>query len=254
MSNFDLAAASYDDQFSNTCIGKEQRRQVWKCIEKYIRLETPNVLEINCGTGEDAILWSNKGAKVHATDISEAMINIAKEKHPQIDFEVLDVNHLDHHSGSYDLIFSNFGGLNCLSPTQLKAFFQSTKEKLNPDGTLQIVLMGGKCWWDKLFLILKGRWKERNRRNSSEGIPVNVEGKMVTTWYYSPKEIEQLAMGLFDIESKHPIGLFIPPSFLAKAFERHKIAFSMLKFLDKFLTFSFLSNRADHYFVSLKLK
>ena len=103
-------------------------------------------------------------------------------------------------------------------------------------------------------MVLKKRAKERNRRNTSEGIPVNVDGETVTTWYYSPKEIQQLAQNQFDVKLKKPIGLFIPPSYLAQTFKKRKTLFSMLKTMDKYVSFPFLSNYADHYIIHLMKK
>jgi len=254
MENFDQAAEFYDNQFTNTKVGIAQREQVWKSISKLKISTSAKVLEINCGTGEDAKRWKKRGNDILATDISPGMLAIAKQRSPSIPFQQLDINFIDQLEGTYDTIFSNFGGLNCLNPDGLESFLQQAKSKLNNNGNLILVIMGKKCMWDKLFLIMKGKWKERNRRNTSNALEVNVDGTSVKTWYYTPKEIMQLTGNDYYKTLLRPIGLFVPPSYLANYFEKKKGLLNFLRFLDKFLSFPFLSNRADHYIISLKKK
>lgn len=254
MENFDQAAELYDNQFTNTQVGIAQREQVWKAISKLNISKSAKVLEINCGTGEDARRWQEQGNEILATDISPQMLAIAKQKSSLIQFQQLDIKCIDQLEGKYDIVFSNFGGLNCLNSDELASFFQQARNKLNNNGTLILVIMGKKCFWDKCFLILKGKWKERNRRNTSKALEVNVDGTNVKTWYYTPKEIQHLAGKNYQTTYLKPIGLFVPPSYLANYFEKKKGLLNFLRFLDKFLSFRFLSNRADHYIISLKKK
>jgi len=91
MSDFDNAAFKYDKQFSYTCIGEAQRNLVWRYIEKLDLHHHGNLLEINCGTGEDAKRWKGQNKKVHATDVSPKMIETARLKFPDIAFDVIDI-------------------------------------------------------------------------------------------------------------------------------------------------------------------
>ena len=128
---FDSYAIHYDDHFTNSLIGKAQREQVRKQLSKVIKSDVKNILEVNCGTGEDALWFSKKGMKVLATDISEGMIEVAKQKTNEVEFQQL--NCLDIGSlvpCTYDLIFSNFGGLNCA--TDISALVQSVARRLPP--------------------------------------------------------------------------------------------------------------------------
>ena len=254
MESFDRAAEYYDAQFTNTCIGIAQRERVWKIVNSLTQSDKQNVLEINCGTGKDASIWHQKGHEILATDGSQKMIDVAQQKYPKIQFKQLDINNIKDLDSSYSLVFSNFGGLNCLSPEELKSFFTKVNSKLERNGSLYLVIMGKKCLWDRFFMILKRNWKDRNRRNTTEGIPVNVDGETVTTWYYSPKDIAQLSAEYFKVSKRKPIGLFIPPSYLSKTFEKRRFLLAILKSMDKLLSFSFLSNHADHYFIHLTKK
>ncbi|XOV66543.1 MAG: class I SAM-dependent DNA methyltransferase [Fluviicola sp.] len=251
MQKFDHTASTYDTTFTNSCVGEAQREQVWKYVDKHIN-SFQNVLEVNCGTGEDAHRWDFRGKGVVATDISPEMIRIAESKFPELHFRVLDVNDLCSYDNTFDTLFSNFGGLNCLSPEQLKRFFKNAYNELDKKGHLVIVLMGKKCVWERFYFGFRAKFKKAGRRNTKECVDVHVEGETVKTWYFSPDEIQQLAAENFEVVTTKPIGLFIPPSYLAPKFEGRKRMFAFLKWMDGVFTFSRLSNNADHFLMILK--
>ena len=113
--SFDKAASNYDDTFTKTDIGKMQRALVYAELSKHL-ISVQNILEINCGTGEDAIWFAKQNFTVTATDISPKMIEVAKSK-ANLNFSVADINSMatTFEGEKFDLLFSNFGGLNCLS-------------------------------------------------------------------------------------------------------------------------------------------
>ncbi len=250
--DFDHAAKTYDLQFSQTGIGLAQRAQVWRNIQSVIdKSECPSILEINCGTGDDAFRWSQNHSQVLSTDISPQMVSLAKSKYPTLSFEVLDARKLNNLSTKYDIIFSNFGGLNCLSPQEIKDFFTNANKRLNDGGRLIMVIMGKKCIWDRFYQRLKGQKKNVNRRNTTSSLDVYVDGENIATWYYSPRELNQLAGHDYKNQRIAPIGLFVPPSYLAPFFKGKQFLLEILKVLDRLIPFGSLSNYADHYFVSL---
>ena len=71
-SPFDIMAETYDADFTYTTIGALQRQQVWNHLQDILKKGAPemNILEINCGTGEDAIKLARLGHTVTATDRS----------------------------------------------------------------------------------------------------------------------------------------------------------------------------------------
>src|SRR4051812_48570299 len=84
---FDNSAATYDEDFTNTSIGGLQRNKVWDYLLKTFHSSFPsNILELNCGTGEDAIFFAEHGSKVLATDVSREMLNTATIKFQQKSF------------------------------------------------------------------------------------------------------------------------------------------------------------------------
>lgn len=256
--SFDTAAKNYDSTFTNTVIGNAQRELVYHHFSKIIQKKEPKkILEINCGTGEDAVWLASQNLEVIATDISEKMIEVAKRKNQfnNLTFAVVDANqiHQKYASNSFDLIFSNFGGLNCLSNTELKSFFENASQILTSKGELFLVIMPKNTLWEQLYFIIKRQFSQAFRRKK-EFATANVDGEEVITYYFNPKDIEQAA-SQFEIKAQFPIGFFIPPSYLESFFRSKPLFFSLLNRLEKRITtFSFLSKYADHYLIHLQKK
>ena len=255
--DFDIAAQKYDAIFTNSNIGKAQRALVYKHISSIIQTEKKlAVLELNCGTGADAIELGKLGHSVVATDISSEMIKVAKAKtHPEnVQFKVQDINMIDQHTfdQKFDLIFSNFGGLNCLSVEQLRAFFQTATDLLLPNGKMILVLMPKHCLWERFYFTLKGDSQKASRRNTTESVIANVDGVGVATWYYNPKDISALAKNNFITQKIKPIGLAIPPSYLENSFVAKFPMLNIFKSLDAIVTTSSLAKYADHFLIVLE--
>ena len=97
--SFDHIATDYDAQFTNTAVGRLQRA----VVQAYLETKTKPgiaVLELNCGTGEDAIWLAQKGCTVLATDISSQMVAATAAKVQQanqghrIQTQVLDIRNI----------------------------------------------------------------------------------------------------------------------------------------------------------------
>ncbi len=257
--DFDIAAKNYDNVFTFSKIGISQRRRVFNYLNPIINTTKKlSILELNCGTGEDAIKLADLGHLVIATDISKNMIDIAKSKRTSknLDFKIQDINTISNQTfqKEFDLIFSNFGGLNCLSKVELEAFIKTSQSLLNQNGKLVFIIMPKSCIWERLYFYLKGDLKSAKRRLTKEPVLANVDGVKVPTWYYNPKEIISLAKLQYKPERLKPIGISIPPSYLETSFLSKKPFLDILVRLEKVIDFSFLAKYADHYLIELTKK
>lgn len=257
-SAFDIAAVNYDNTFTNSNIGIMQRVVVHHFVKKILPKKPQHILEVNCGTGHDAIWLAEQGHQVLATDISNKMISIAKnkisDKANSLEFKKMDINKLESTSfpKKFDYVFSDFGGLNCLSPVELNLFFEAASKKIKPGGKIIAVIMPKNCVLETIYFLLKRDIKNAFRRNTNKAIKANVEGTLVNTWYYNPKHIENLSQKFFKIDQKNPIGICIPPSYLEPFFKNRLILLKILQKIDQvFRHFSFLSKYSDHYIISL---
>lgn len=257
--SFDKAAAHYDADFTHSAIGKLQRQMVYFHLSKILAQKpTKSILEVNCGTGEDAIWLAKQNFDVIATDISEKMIAVAESKSnlENLTFRQLSINDISNmfKNERFDLIFSNFGGLNCLSKVELESFFISAAQLLNEKGKLVIVIMPKDTLWEQLYFLWKGKFKSVFRRKK-ESIIANVDGENVITYYYNPKEILTLASNYFRFQQQNPIGFFIPPSYLEPFFKNKTRLISIVNTLErKITTCRFLAKYADHYLIAFEKK
>jgi SAM-dependent methyltransferase len=257
--DFDKAAQNYDTTFTNSVIGKLQRNLVYECLSKIIKEKNPKtILEINCGTGEDAIWLGKQNFNVVATDISSTMVEIAKSKTDlkNVTFQQADINSIvaDFSTKNFDLLFSNFGGLNCLSKEELTRFFSTIPEILATKSQIFLVIMPKNTLWESFYFSLKLDFKNAFRRKKEYAI-ANVDGEKVTTYYYNPKDIVNLANANFEIKLLKPIGFFVPPSYLEPFFKNKPKLISFINTLEqKVKNLSWLSKFADHYVIVLEKK
>ncbi|MCK0178945.1 class I SAM-dependent methyltransferase [Flavobacteriaceae bacterium S0862] len=257
--DFDIASRNYDTAFTFSNIGKAQRQLVFKYLDPILNQEKKlSILELNCGTGEDAISFAKSDHEILATDISEGMIKVAKAKtnSENLTFKIQDINGINEStfSTTFDFIFSNFGGFNCLSNNEINLFFKTATKLLNPEGKIVLVIMPKHCLWEQLYFIMKGHFNNVKRRKTNKSIVANVDGVNVKTWYYNPKDIEALTESSYITNKVKPIGLTIPPSYLEDSFLAKKPFLSIFKSIDNLITRSFWAKYADHFLIELKKK
>jgi ubiquinone/menaquinone biosynthesis C-methylase UbiE len=110
----------YDHDDRTNIVLKDMRAQVYEHVDRFIK---PNsfILELNAGTGIDAMRFVNAGHRVHATDLSTGMVRQMEMKIQQAGIESkltcqqVSFNQLDKVvTKEFDYVFSNFGGLNCI--------------------------------------------------------------------------------------------------------------------------------------------
>jgi len=66
-------------------------------------------LDVATGTGGVAIRAAAAGADVTGVDIAPGMLEVARAKAPEIDFDLGDVHELPYEDGSFDVVSSAFG-------------------------------------------------------------------------------------------------------------------------------------------------
>ena len=76
---FSRQSAIFDQLYSANKIVQYKRQRVQNHLQQYI---SPGnfILELNSGTGQDAIWLAQQGCKIHATDISTGMQEVIQQK------------------------------------------------------------------------------------------------------------------------------------------------------------------------------
>lgn len=260
---FDAAAQNYDQDFTQSAIGKLQRKRVLDYLDRQFNFQQSSldILELNCGTGYDALYFLERGNNVLATDLSEEMLNSTKSRcrkyleTGKLKVERLDINKINgfQPQSSFDLVFSNFAGLNCLDSASLQKATKRIAKLLKPNGRFISILLSRSCIWEQLYFGLKGDSKKALRRKSKEAVSAHVSGIYVDTYYYNPEEFFELGHQQFEKVGLFGIGITVPPSYLEPAFQKRPGALSFLNKLEELVGhFSLLADRADHYLIDLK--
>lgn len=230
---FSKQSVVFDELYSRNTIVNYKRERVRATFMQYV-LPGSTVLELNCGTGEDAIFFAGQDYKIHATDVSEGMIAVLKEKvrvrglTDKITNECCSYTALNtlKNKQQYDAIFSNFGGLNCTDALDKVLLFFN--DLLKPGGIVCLVVIPKFCLWETL-LFLKGKFKTAFRRFfSKNGRRAHIEGKYFTCWYYNPSYITGVLKNNFTIETIEGLCTIVPPSYIEGFAEKYPRVFKFL--------------------------
>jgi len=251
---FNNATQNYDEVFTYSTIGKLQRKRVYYWLHKInFFKEFKKVFEINCGTGYDAEKFIAEGHNVIATDGSESMIRYAKKnRDTSIHFFPLSFEKVAQNNDfkSCNTLFSNFGGLNCISNKELQVFAKNIGKNQKKKDLLIWVLMSKFSLIESLYFLLKLKFKRAFIRNTTKAVSVNVEGISVDTYYHSPKAVKNMLAPNYDIKLIKPVAFFLPPSYMEAFFIKNKILLYFLYKLENiFGRFSYFAKFSDHYIV-----
>jgi ubiquinone/menaquinone biosynthesis C-methylase UbiE len=255
---FSKQSVIFDEIYSDNTIVNYKRHRVRTHVLQYLK-PSATILELNSGTGEDALFFAGQGHHVHATDISVGMQEQLKQKveknriYGVITNELCSFTQLHQlkNKGPYDHIFSNFAGLNCTG--ELDKVLASFSDLLNPGGVITLVVLPKFCLWETL-LLFKGKFRTAFRRLfSANGRKAHLEGTYFTCWYYNPSYITNHLKGSFDLLSIEGLCTIVPPSYIEGFAEKHPTMYRILKTTENKLKYSWpWKYIGDYYIISLK--
>lgn len=260
MAAFNRQSASFDEQYSKDPIIQYKRRRVRDHVSKFLSSNN-SILELNSGTGEDAVWFGQQGHRVHATDISEGMQQVLKNKvaasglREKVSTEIISFTQLEHLKSKekFDMVFSNFAGLNCTG--EIDKVLGSLSALLNPGGIATLVILPKFCLWEFL-LLFKGKFRTAFRRFfSSRGKTAHIEGEYFRCWYYNPGYVISHLKKDFDLIAVEGLCTLVPPSYMEGFAEKYPKLFSFLKKKeDKWKNSWPWKYTGDYYIISLKKK
>ncbi|MBB6146602.1 ubiquinone/menaquinone biosynthesis C-methylase UbiE [Silvibacterium bohemicum] len=249
---FDGIAKEYDEIFTRSLIGKAQRSLVHEVLKTFF-YRGDRILELNCGTGEDAAFLTSHGVSVLACDASEGMIEVASRRlstrsaRVSVSFAVCANERLDTLQGShvFDGVLSNFGGLNCTR--DLSEVAGELARLVRPGGRLFLCLMGRVCAWEQLWYCLRGEWRKAFRRIATGGTKVSLGGTTIDVHYPSAREMRAAFAPYFRLESRRGIGVALPPSWMEASFHNRPKLVDRLTAIDRRLgALPVFRGMADH--------
>lgn len=261
---FDAVALDYDRDFTATPLARLLREQVWARLGVHFQAGE-RVLELNCGTGEDALWLAQRGVRVTATDVSTAMLAVTERKAREcgvselIEASVLDLasppNPLSQNGTThferggeavrFDGAFSNFGGLNCVS--DLRPLAASLADVIKPCGKLILVPMNRWCVWEIAWYALHLQVRTAFRRLRREGVEANIGRATVHVWYPSIRLLRQTVAPHFQLKRVSGLGVCLPPSYLEPVIAKRPTLFRRLQRFDQLVRDRWpFSHLADH--------
>ena len=232
---FSRKAGLYDEFGRDHPNLDRMRSRVRQNVERFLPGEA-RILELNAGTGADAVYFAGKGHHVLATDIAPGMIEAVRKKINKYGLEdrlearpisFTELNRLE--SGPFDHVLSNMGGLNCTP--DLNAVARQLPRLVAPGGFVTWVIMPRICPWEWTAL-LKGDARTAVRRFRRGSVPANVEGVTVPTWYFSPREaISAFSAGFRKVRLEN-LSLLTPPADHKNFASKHPELYRALAYLD----------------------
>jgi ubiquinone/menaquinone biosynthesis C-methylase UbiE len=248
---FDHLAQDYDQKFTNSLIGRAQRDAVWKVLRRTFRTND-KVLELNCGTGEDAIFLAANGISVLALDASPQMIATAEQRLQHISpqtsvvFRELPTERIGElrPEAQFDGAFSNFSGLNCIA--DLDAVASSLARLVKGNGRLALCFSTRFCLIEILYHLSVGQWRKALRRCKGY-TDVTIDGARFTVYYPALRKIRRSFAPDFRLDSCTGIGVTVPPSYLEAWARKHPRLFLLLRQLEeRVATVPVLRSTGDH--------
>lgn len=217
------------------------------------------ILELNCGTGIDAVFFAGWSMNVLATDVASGMIEKLNSKIDHLGLknsiltQVCSYTELPKFSqGPFDVVFSDFGGLNCIA--DLSPVVDGIKRNLKSGGIVTLVVMPKVCPWE-ILLALKGNFKVAFRRFKKSGAESHLEGEYFRTFYFSSTYIKQVFGEEFSLVKLEGLCSMVPPPYFEFFPKKLKKVFNLLTRLENSVKFTFPFNRtADHIIITLRRK
>lgn len=188
---FSRKAAVYDTFGIDHVNQTRMREKVYAHVTALVPAGS-HLLELNAGTGFDAVNLVRRGYRVHATDIAPGMIAEIERKVAREDLsDRLTVQQCSFTNLAaitavpFDAVLSNSGGLNCIS--DLTRVTRDLPRLLRPGAIVTWVIMPRIYPWE-LAVSVKD-WRVGTRRLRRGGVIANVEGLPVPTWYHRARDV-----------------------------------------------------------------
>ena len=214
---FDSIAEEYDQLFTNSKVGRAQRNAVWECAAGLFPAGG-HILELNCGTGEDAVFLAERGIEVTACDASELMIHQARARLPRhgashIQFHVLPSERINELSSpeTFDGAFSNFSGLNCISDLGMIA--RKLAGRMKSGAPMLLCLSTRFCVWEMLHYVSRGDLRRAFRRCEGKS-QASIGSETFPVYYPTLRSVVKSFHPFFRIRSVSGVGVVVPPSYM----------------------------------------
>jgi ubiquinone/menaquinone biosynthesis C-methylase UbiE len=242
---FDRAAEGYDRDFGTNAAGLLFRQVVQR---RMLELAPAGslVLDVGCGTGEDALFLAEQGRRVHAIDVSQRMLRRCREKAEgrgigpeRLATEQRAAEHLAALGAQrFDAAFSDFGVLNC---ADLAAVGQGLAQVLRPGARVLVSVMPARPLPATAARVLAGRGEPRGRRMPRVG------GMPVPVHHPTPRRVREAFGAGFAWDRCYALGVLLPGPDHGAWAARHPLAFGAVAAAEALVrAWPLLRSHGDH--------
>ncbi len=239
-------AAEYDDTFTHTVIGRTMRAAVWRRTDALFA-PGAKVLELNCGTGVDALHLMDRGVSVLATDAAQGMVDVARSRGVDaVRCDAEDIGSVGAMRGPFDGALSNFGGLNCVADMERVA--AGLGSSVRPGGAVLLCVMGPVVPWEWAWYL-----GHRQGRKAVRRFKDSTEWRGLTIRYPSVGSLRTTFAPWFACERAWALGAFVPPSYVEPFAAKHQGLVERLDRIERRTeTWWPVVRAADHYVLELR--
>ncbi len=252
---FDSIAPRFDAELENE-ITVVLRRRVYSVVESLVD-KGASIIDINCGTGIDAMYFAKQGNRVTAIDVSTGMISEANRKmgtfardNPRFlvgSFERLSPDALP----PADLTFSNFGGLDCTNDLSLVA--EGVAAITKPGGYFVGVIMPRFSLWESLAYLLRGQFLHSIRRFKAHTPATGFGQNSFPVRYYSPRQVRLVFKKYFSLKGIIGLNIVSPTPQSVGFVRRHPHLTKVLRRVEGLIeSVPPLRSFGDHYIIILQ--
>jgi ubiquinone/menaquinone biosynthesis C-methylase UbiE len=214
---FSAQAPLFDAQQENNSVLRWMRRQFHAQVDRHLR-PGERLLDVNAGTGIDAVYFARRGHHVLAVDNAPGMVEQIRRKavvKGQTEFitaasaSFMELGALP--PQEFDHVISNFGGLNCVP--DLRPVAEGVRQFLRPGGYVTLAVMPPVCPWE-LTYFFRGQPAMAFRRLKRNGSVSHIEGHQFLSWYHAPRNVVAAFGDHFTVVEHRGLGSLTPPPYM----------------------------------------
>jgi SAM-dependent methyltransferase len=218
------------------------------------------VLEIGCGTGQEAVRLGHRGVYVLATDVSQGMVDTAARKVQaaglidQVHTLRLPAGELgalvnQYGANVFDGAYSSFGPLN--GEADLGPVSDALATLIRPGGILVASVMNRFYPFETLWYLVHGQLRQSIRRWDGRAMAPVSRSQQVTvpTWYHTPWTFGRAFTPAFRPLYCRALPLLLPPPYLSHLWTRWPWLFDRLVRWEEWLAGRWLLNALGDHFV-----
>ncbi len=246
---FNGIAAKYDSVFDAGEVTRTLRARIHALIASLVA-PSSHILDINCGTGTDALAIAAMGHSVVGVDIAPLMIKEARVKgsgNSRVRFAEGTFSDLGtSQQNDFDLVLSNFGGLNCAP--DVAGIGTQVDSLLKPDGYFVAVVMPPFSLWEVSAKIARGQFITAARRVLRAKAIAAFDRETFSVHYHTPGALTKALRPHFRRTDLFGLNILSPPPHarrFAASFPRLSLALTRLD--DLIRPVPVLRSMGDHY-------